>query len=158
MQSLNGTSWFSKNWSYLHPKYMVNYNSIRKQIQHINKNYPYTMATWHIILITTIGALMIGGRVTIFISEITKYTRLFLTSSIFWYKENLRKAQPMLSDSPQQLRFPKNLSQPWEGKKNTKDARYGFLQLWQVQSHFYVINTDRQSLKISITTLSSHDI
>ena len=40
---------------------MVNYDSLREHIQQIDENYPYSMATWHIILITVLGTLITGA-------------------------------------------------------------------------------------------------
>ena len=46
---------------------MVNYDSLMEQIQQIIENYPYSMSTWLIILITVLDTLMIGTGITVFL-------------------------------------------------------------------------------------------
>ena len=71
MQSLNITKLTSEQWEWLShklPKYTtVNCDSLRRHIQQIDENYPYSMPTWLIILITALGTLMLSAGITIFL-------------------------------------------------------------------------------------------
>ena len=81
---------------------MVNYDSLREHIKQIDEIYSYSMPIWLIILITVLGTLMIGARVTVFCY--CKYRNTLnnsKTSSKFWHKENPRGTTAMLSCSPQ---------------------------------------------------------
>ena len=62
MQSLHVTKLMHKLPNYT----MENYGSFREQIQLIDENYPYSMLTWLIILITVLRILMIGAQTSIF--------------------------------------------------------------------------------------------
>ena len=70
MQHLNVTKLTPKHLGqliYMLPNCtMVNYDSLREQIQQINEKYPYSMPTSLILLITELGIPMIGTRITIF--------------------------------------------------------------------------------------------
>ena len=62
MQSLNVTPLTSvhleKPFHKLPSSSMVIYSSSKEQIQQIDENYPFTIPTWLIILITVLGTLM----------------------------------------------------------------------------------------------------
>ena len=106
MQSLNVTKLTPEQlgWlAYKLPNYtMVDYDSLREQIQQIDEKYPYSKPTWLIILMTVLGTRMVGARSTIFFYF--KYNNTpnhSKTSSIFWQKENMKETKAMPSGSPQ---------------------------------------------------------
>ena len=70
MQSLNLTRFTLEQLEQLThklPNYVVvNYDLLGKHIRQIDKNYPYTMPIWLLILITVLVTLMIAARVTVF--------------------------------------------------------------------------------------------
>ena len=68
MQSLNVTKFTMKQLGQLTHKLcnytMVNYDSSREYISQINENYPYSMPIWIMILITGLGTLIKGVRIS----------------------------------------------------------------------------------------------
>ena len=94
MQSLNVTKLTIEQLEQLThrlPNYtIVNYDSLRKQSQQIDENYPYSMPTRLIILITVLGILMIGMTITItFYCKYKNKPNHFKTLSLLWHKETL---------------------------------------------------------------------
>ena len=79
MQSLNATKQTLEQLEQLAHKLlnytMVNYYSLREQMQHTDENYLYSMPTWLLILITVLGTLMIVAGITIFLY--CKYIKSF---------------------------------------------------------------------------------
>ena len=67
MQSLNAahlTPAQPKKLSHKLPNYsMVNYDSLKEQIQQIDENYPFAMLTWLKILIMVLSTVMTAGGI-----------------------------------------------------------------------------------------------
>ena len=109
MQSLNVTKltpeqlgWLGKIWLFKRNKW------------HIDENYPYSMPTWLIILITVLGTLIIGAGILIFpyCKHKNAPTCLYLALSISSCKENFKKTKPMLENCPQQSMDCPKIKQP----------------------------------------------
>ena len=80
---------------------MVNYDSLRGQIQEIDENYPCSKPTWLRILTTTLGTLMIGAGITFFLIANINH---FNTSSILCYEKNPKETKVMPLGSSHQLK------------------------------------------------------
>ena len=69
----------------------------------MNENYPYSMPTWLIILITALGTIIIGTGIRFFLcckyKHASNHSEAF---SISWKKENPRETEVMLLGSSQQ--------------------------------------------------------
>ena len=76
---------------------MVNYDSLREQIQQIDEKYPYSMPTWLIILITVLGTLIIGTVITGFLCCKLKHKPF--QDFIFWYEMNPKATRTMIPGS-----------------------------------------------------------
>ena len=89
MQSLNVTELTPEQLEQLAhklPKYtMVNYDSLRKEIQIMYENCPYSMLTWLIILMKVLGTLMADVWVTTFYCKYNHTLNHSKTLSIFWH-------------------------------------------------------------------------
>ena len=84
------------------PNYtMVDYDSLKEQIQKINENYPFSMPAW--IPITVLSTFLIIIGIVIFLY--CKYrctSNKSKTSSKFLCKRNKKEAEAMLPSSSQQ--------------------------------------------------------
>ena len=139
IQSLNVTPLTPeqlKQLAHTLPNYtMVNYDSLREQIQQIDENYLYSMPTWLIILTTVLGILIIGTGITVFLYCKYKHTSNCSKSPfIFWHKKSSEETEAMLLGSAQQLVLPLRSKQLLRSKRNIRIARKGFLWCWQEQS------------------------
>ena len=75
------------------PNYtMVNYDSFREHLQQLDGNYPYSMPTPFLILITILGTLMIGARMTFSFIANTKIHQIISRPQLYFgIKRTLKK-------------------------------------------------------------------
>ena len=107
MQPLNVAKLILKQFKWLAqklPNYaMVIYDSLKEQIQQIDKIYPYSVPTWSIISTTVLGTLIIIIGITIVLY--CKYiciSNQSRTSAMFWHKKNQGETETMFPSSSQQ--------------------------------------------------------
>ena len=81
---------------------LVNYDSLMEKILQIDKNYPYSMPTWLIILITVLGSFIITVGIGTFLYGKYKCSSNQSKTLMFWCKNNQKETGAMLPSSSQQ--------------------------------------------------------
>ena len=82
---------------------MVNNDSLREQIQQYDENYPYSMPSGLIILITVLGTFIaITVIATLLYCQYWHTVHKSQGSSAFWHRTNTEETEMMLPRSPQQ--------------------------------------------------------